>query len=65
MFLEYLVQQMDAHKALINYTVLLDALPPDRNEKELRRLQKLVRFIASTEIQEYINPLAPEFSFKF
>jgi len=41
-FLEYLVQKMDAHKASIKYTVLLDALPPARNEKELKHLQKLV-----------------------
>jgi hypothetical protein len=50
--LEYFVQQVDAHKAPINSTFLLDALPRARNQKELKRLQKLVGFIASTEIQE-------------
>ena len=55
MFLEYMVQQMEAHKASVNYTVLLDAFPSPRNEKELKLLQKVLGFIVSTEIKSYIK----------
>ncbi|XP_069698913.1 uncharacterized protein [Periplaneta americana] len=53
-YLQFLIQQMQSYKPAINYVLLLDALPPARNQEEFQNFQILRAFLTSQDIHRYL-----------